>query len=323
MAAEDYPSVVSSYYTGAADLNSVQTAYDRLLYFALRPEFYFDQIADVSPSAGTKGNTVQFTLWDDLAVASAPLNESIDVGAVPLSDSVVSVTLSEYGNAVLTTAKARNGSFADVDSGAANVVGHNAGISLDTLAVNTLVAGSNVGYGGNATARNTVGPDDTLSADNVRRILARFRGLHVMPFRNGYYRAFVHPDQSFDLRTETGAAAWREPHNNVDTGEIYNGSIGYFEGFEFIEAPRSKVFADAGSSTTLTDVYAALFVGQQALAKAYSTTESAAFPQVVRGPITDKLQRFHPIGWYWLGGYGIFRQDALYRLETSSSIGAN
>jgi hypothetical protein len=39
--------------------------------------------------------------------------------------------------------------------------------------------------------------------------------------------------------------------------------------------------------------------------------------------VTDSLMRFHPVGWYWLGGYSRFREAAIRRYETASSIGAN
>jgi hypothetical protein len=46
-------------------------------------------------------------------------------------------------------------------------------------------------------------------------------------------------------------------------------------------------------------------------------------PKVVRGPVVDSLMRFNPIGWYWLGGYGRFREASLRRIDSSSSIGSN
>ena len=71
------------------------------------------------------------------------------------------------------------------------------------------------------------------------------------------------------------------------------------------------------------DVYPSLFVGRQALAKAWSSAVSGPMPQVILGAVVDKLQRFVPVGWYWLGGFGRFREDAIVRFETSSSIGVN
>lgn len=310
--------------TTTASVSYDQAAYDRMAYFSLRPELYFDAVADVQPTRqAMPGASVVFSVQTDLAVASTTINESVDVDAVSLANSQVTLTLAEYGNAVITSAKLRGVSFVELDPIVANVLGYNAGISIDTVARDILKAGTNVRYSGQATARNTVIPTDTLAANNVRRALADLRGANVATV-GGLYVAFIHPDVSYDLRGQTGAASWRDPHTYSQPGEIWNGEVGAFEGFRFIETPRAPVFADAGSSTTLTDVYRTLFVGRQALAKCYSVTDgNGAFPRVVMSPITDKLRRFVPMGWYWIGTYGIFRQESLRGVESASSIGAN
>lgn len=318
---------MSDTYTGAAALSTDQAAYDKYLYFALRNQLYFDAVADVKPTAGTdQGSSVKFTIYDDLAVASTALTESADVDAVAMSDSQVTVTPAEYGNAVLTTAKIRGTSFANVDRDAVNIVGYNAGISLDTLARDVLKAGTNVTYATGGTtdpdARNKIEPEDELTAHDVRIARVELASANVMDI-GGYYTGFIHPDVALDLREETGAASWRDPHTYSQPGEIWRGEVGVFEGIRFIEAPRAPVWADAGSSTTLTDVYGTIVVGQQALAKAYSMTESGPFPKVVIGPVTDKLKRFHPIGWYWFGQYARFREAAIRRIESASSVGTN
>lgn len=315
---------MSDAYTTTASVGLDQSAYDRLAYFALRPELYFDQVADVQPTRQSMpGAAVIFTLITELSVASTALNESVDVDAVALADSNVTLTLAEYGNAMITTAKLRGTSYIPVDPVIANVIGFNAGISQDTLARDVLKAGSNVTYANSGTARNRVIPTDTLKAVDVRRTLAQLRGANVASF-GGYYASWIHPDVSYDLRGETGAAAWRDPHTYSQPAEIWNGEVGAFEGFRFMETPRAPIFADAGSSTTLTDVYGTLFAGRQALAKAYSTTDgNGAMPRVVSGAVTDKLRRFVPLGWYWLGTYGRFREAALRRVESASTIGTN
>lgn len=316
-------------YTTTGSISTDQAMWDRAMYYSLRPEYYFDRFADVKSTnaAPDSGSSVKFTITTDLAVASTPLNESVDVDAVALSDSQVTLTLAEYGNAVVTTFRARATSFIPLDRTAANAVGENAGVSMDTVARDVLAAGTNVRYatGGTTdpTARNTVEPGDTLTAHDVRRARVDLAAASVGRF-NGFYAAVIHPDVAFDLRTETGAAAWRDPHVYSQPAEIWNGEVGAFEGFRFIESPRAPVFADAGSSTTLTDVYRTLFFGRQALAKAYSTFEGrGAMPTTVFGAVTDKLRRFQPIGWHWYGAYGIFRQAAVRAVESSSSIGGN
>jgi hypothetical protein len=40
-------------------------------------------------------------------------------------------------------------------------------------------------------------------------------------------------------------------------------------------------------------------------------------------PVVDHLRRFTGMGWYHLVGYARFREEALRRVESSSTIGTN
>jgi N4-gp56 family major capsid protein len=317
--------------TQASSLSTDQAAYDRLAYFALRSELLFDQAADVQPTnQSMPGSSVIFTIFADLAEATSTLAETTDITPVAMSDSQVTVTLAEYGNTINTTAKLRGTSFLDVDAAAANLIGYNAGDSIDKVVRDVLAGGTNVAYGGGGstdpTGRTSVAAEDIIEANDIRKQTAALRAANVATF-NGYYMGYIHPDVSYDLRRETGNASWNAPHVNVDTMNIYNGEIGTFESVRFIETPRAKVFADASNGTASTgtiDVYCTHIMGRQALAKAYSQVDgNGMVPKVVRGPVVDSLMRFNPIGWYWLGGYGRFREASLRRVESSSSIGTN
>ena len=317
--------------TTTSSLSIDQVAFDRLAYFALRSELLFDQAADVQPVAqAMPGTGVTFTIFADIAAATSTLNEVTDVTPTALSDSQVTVTLAEYGNAVVTTAKLRGTAFLDVDSAAANIIGYNAGDSIDQVVREVLAAGTNVAYstGGAspATSRVTLAVDDLLVANDIRKQVAALRGANVATF-NGSYIGFIHPDVSYDFRSATDASAWRTPANYVDPTGIYNGEIGLFESVRFIETPRAKVFTNAfnGAGAAGTgDAYSTLIMGRQALAKAFSTQDgNGAVPKIVRGNVTDILMRLQPLGWYWLGGYGRFREASLRRIESSSSIGTN
>ena len=37
----------------------------------------------------------------------------------------------------------------------------------------------------------------------------------------------------------------------------------------------------------------------------------------------DRLRRYVPLGWYWLGAYGIFRQASVLRIESASLLGSD
>ena len=285
----------------------------------------FDAAADVQPVAQSMpGSSVKFTIFSELADATSTLSETTDLTPTTMADSQVEVTLAEYGNTINTTAKLRGTSFLDVDAVAANLIGYNAGSSIDTVVANVLKAATNVIYGGGGsttpTSNATVQAEDIIEANDVRIATAQLRGSKAQTF-NGMYMGFIHPDVSYDLRRETGAASWRDPHNYVDTAQIYNGEIGAFESVRFIETPRAPLDLTGGSASTV-DLYQTIIMGRQSLAKAHSITDgNGAYPKVMRGPVVDSLMRFNPVGWYWLGGYGIFRQAAIRVLNTSSSLG--
>ena len=317
--------------TGTSALNVDQVAFEKLAYFALRPEMYFDQFADVQATNATNpGASVKFTVFADLAAATTALGEAEDVTPVAMSDAQVTVTLEEYGNATVTTAKLRASSFLPVDPVAANAVGYNAGLSIDTIARTAIQAGSNVIYatGGTdtATARIDMDTDDTITSKDIRRAVAALRGANVPTF-GGNYVGFIHPDVSYDLRGISDASGWRDSYKYTNAMPLYNGEIGMFEGVRFIESARAPLFANAynGSGAVGTgDSYGTLVMGQQALAKAVSLGgEYGSQPTIVYGTVQDLLQRFRPVGWKHFVGYAVFRQEALRRIESSSSIGAN
>jgi N4-gp56 family major capsid protein len=315
--------------TEIANLNISQTAYEKLMYFALRPELYYDSVVDVQTTDLTNpGATVKFTIIADLSAASSPLGETGTVTPVALDDSQVTVTLEEYGNAVQTSAKLRATAFTAVNPIVANVIGFNAGISIDGVARNAFQTGTNAILAGTGTSRANVLTGDTLAGNAVRRAVANLRTNNAGTF-NGMYKGFIHPDVSYDFRGATGGTNWADPHVYSDPSGIYNGVIGNFQGVQFIETSRAPLFANAsdGSGTAATgtiDVYGTLIMGRQAVAKAFSTGGGySSNPVMVDVPVTDALRRFEGMGWKHFVGYSILREDAIYRIESSSSIGAN
>jgi len=317
--------------TGTAQLLTDTAAFDRGYYNALRPRLVFDQCADVEPTNQTHpGTSVIFNIKNDPAVATTPLTELSDVTPTAGSDSNVTVTLNEYGNGDVISAKLRGTAYLNELMRAANTMGFNAGKTQDTLARDPLLAGTNVDYSGAATSRVTVAATHTLSADEVRQADVRLTDANVEDYEDGYYRAYIAAAVAYDLRKETGAAAWRDPHvqSGNRTEDIWRGALGIFEHFYWMQTPRLAAaelpsgFVNGGVGSTV-DVYPTVFMGRQALAKIYAEAISGPAPASVLAPVTDLLQRFRGVGWYWLGGYGRFREASLFRWESASSIGAN
>lgn len=378
----------------------VQKAYDRLLEFALRSEPLIRSVADKRPARQAfPGSTVVLQRYVDLAQATTPLTETTDPDAVALSTPTsVTITLQEYGNPVLVTRALELFSLADVDPAIANIVAYNLADSIDAVAMTTLGGGTNVLYGGNATATANVDAADTIDSADIRRAVAKLRANKAKARRGSYYWCGIHPEVSHDLRAESGNLGWNFVHaqSNPAVDNIWAGEIGDYEGAFFVESPRlynAKVGADqtplattavtvAGTSggftvgvassavvatraevgdkitatgmgtgakitsiassgnnviftvdvantsvvqattaivqvTPVTRVFDTILCGQQAMAEAV-----AEEPHIVIGNVTDKLMRFRPIGWYGVLGFARYREEALFRIETGSSIAA-
>ena len=287
----------------AGDAGLVQKAYDRLIEFQLRAQPLLRAVADKRPSSLTNpGETVVLQKYKDLARKTSTLQETVDVDSVGLdTPDKVLVTLEEYGNATVTTRKLNLLSLADVDPAIANILAFNMADSIDEIVKDILLDGDNVRF-----AEGGTDATGTITAADVRYVVAKLRA-NKAPYRKGsMYWSAIHPEVSHDLRAESDAAAWRAPHNYQDTGNIYAGEIGAFEGAFFVESARIE---------PVDGVYSTFFAGQQALAEVV-----AEEPHMVVGPVTDKLMRLRPMGWYGVLGHAIYRDECLYRIESDSSI---
>lgn len=316
------PSMTTGDGAGFIGGDTVKTVFNRTALLAYRAANIFRRVADVKWDTSMDpmpGNAVTFTLINALAPATSPIAEETEPSPVNIGDTQKTVTLAEYGNAVKSTKKLRVTSFLNLDMMVPAEVGSNMEESVDLVARDVLVAGTNVFYGGNATSRVTVDAADTFLAANVRRARAFLVGKNTPPPPGSMdYIAFIHPDVSYDLQGETGQQAWSAPHTyGTDTSAIYSGELGRLFGLRFVENANARNFANAGSGSTV-DVYATLVVGRQALGEAVGEAQH----MVVAGPFDD-LQRFVSVGWYGLLGFGIIRENSLVRYESASSIGAN
>lgn len=307
----------NAYTSTTAMAGLVKAAYDRYVEFALRSQPLFRNLADKRPvQQAMPGSSVVFSLYQDLAAATNTLTETVDPNAVAISDvNTVTVTLNEYGNTVLNTRKLGEFAFSDVDPAVANIVAYNMADSIDKIVVSTLVGGTNVLYAGTGnTATSGVAAGDDIDGGLIRQAVAKLRAGNAVPREGMLYACYMHPEVAHDLRSETGALSFEDIRKYTDpnVGNILNAVTGVYGGAYVVETPRAFTANDGTSSAK---VYRTIVAGQQALAEA-----TAVEPGIVIGPVVDKLMRFRPVGWYSLQGWSLYRQESIYRIESTSSI---
>ena len=296
--------------------NLVQAAYDQYVRMALRSIPVMRGLADVKPvQQAMPGSSVVFSIYSDLAQATSTLTETTDVSSIALGNpNQVTVTLNEYGSAVTTTKKLNLTSFNDVDSALADIIAYNSADSIDAVVAAVLTGGTNVIYGGNATSTNTITAADTMSVAAIRKAVTELRTAKAVPRINDLYAAYLHPRQAADLRAESGTGGFQALTQYVDRTPFVAGAVGVIEGAFVVETPRVPYAVNTNSPAV--NVYKAVIAGREALAEA-----QAQDIETIIGPEIDALRRFRTIGWYYFGGFARLREAALYRIETSSSLG--
>lgn len=293
----------------------VETALDLSCETYLKNQVMFRSLVDKKPQKQAHpGDVVTLTIQKQLAPASTPLDESTDVTPVAMpAPRRVQVTLAEYGNTVRYTNKLTKLAFTkSVASDIATEVGENMNESLDAVYRTILDAGVNKLWqhtnGSFATTDQTTNTG-VLKATGVAAATSLLKRRRAAKKAGAYYLSHIHPDVTYDLRLETGTNAWQNPHNYVDTAEIYSGELGAFHGIRFVENDRCS------QVTSGVLQYNTYVLGMQAIAEAV-----AEDPHTVVGPQVDSLKRFQPVGWYALLGAALYRQNALQIIRSSASL---
>lgn len=295
--------------------NLVVNAYDTYVRAALRSLPVMRSVADLRPVSMTNpGTTLKFAVYDNLTAATTALTETSDVTPVALGNpSQVTVTVTEYGNAVEQTEKVNLAAFSDIDTMIGDAIAYNAADTLDKLVATALTGGTVVKYGGSRTSTGTLTASDVLSTTMLRKAQTTLLEASAQPRIGDLYTLFIHPRQAFDLRAETGSGGFVDIHKYTteNVGNLLTGTIGVLEGFQVVQTTRVPSAAEGASSAT---VYKAVAVGKEALLEA-----NVYDVQTVIAPQIDILRRKSALGWKYFGGWGIFRDAAVCRLETGAS----
>lgn len=304
--------------TGTAEVDdSIVKEYEKFFLLALAAQGVADQFVSYRREIGAE--SISLPKYDQLALATTPLTEKEDIASVALSDSKVVFTPAEYGNAVTTTKLANLQTAGMSDVAAAQMVGINAGRTLNRLGLLALDASTNIIYADGGVADATITATDVMSPDLMGEVfnkLAR-ESVEGLPQAQGDYVMIAHDDVIHDLREGTAAGTWQDVHKYAIPGQILKNEVGMFKGFRVIRDNLSTLNADAGAGGTV-DVYTSYFLGFNALGKAMSQDVK----QVFSGPF-DKLGRFVNYGWHGVLKYGIVEPKAVWTVHSASSVGAN
>jgi N4-gp56 family major capsid protein len=238
------------------------------------------------PGRFVKGtNTIRYARYADLSTSTTPLVE----GSAPTDDALTIssefFTAAQYGATVAVTDLAQLDNPHDLISIAAERVAYKATRSMDNLVRNTIHSTARTAAIQGATASQTVVANAATAVAApingwlVKRLVADMLAANVQPFADGFFRLIIHPNQSFDLLTDTSTNGFIELNKYVSDLPALTNEVGRFGGCRIIVS--SDAFRAAASApttyATAGAVYNALFLAPDAYTIGDSQTLQSYF----------------------------------------------
>jgi N4-gp56 family major capsid protein len=300
--------------SGTAQVDdSIRKEFDAEFRVALAEQGAAAQFASIKKDF--EAESISLPKYDQLSLATTPLVETDDPDSEAMVDSKVIVTPKEYGKVVTTTKLASLQTAGMADRAAARLVGINAGRTDNKLAIEALDASTNVIYS-NVGGRAAITPADIMTGTLMGTAFNKLARKEALGVANGDYVMLAHDDVIHDLREATGAASWIDVHKYALPEQALRNEVGMYKGIRVVRDNLTTILADAGD--TNTDVYVSHVLGFNAFGKGTSMD----IEMRATGPY-DKLNRFVNLGWYGVFEYKIVEQEALWSIESASSVGEN
>jgi N4-gp56 family major capsid protein len=302
--------------TGSVEVDdSIRDEFDTEFRLAFAEQGAASQFATLKRDIGAK--SISLPKYEQLGLATTPLDENEDVESEAMSDSAVIITPQEYGKVVTTTKLANLQTGGMADRAAARLVGINAGRTMNKLATLALDAGTNVLIAGGHAGINLITATDTVDGSLLGKAYNKLARKNVPGLAGGDYFLIAHDDVIQDIREQSGANSWIDAHKYAMPEALLRNEVGMYKGFRVIRDNLSTINADAGAAGTV-DVYHSYALGFNALGLAVSQDVEMR----ATGPF-DKLSRFVNMGWHACWNYKVVEQDALVVIKSASSVGDN
>lgn len=297
--------------------------YQRALLERLLPELVLSKYAEKGTSIPKNaGDTCSFRRFNSLAVSTTALTEGVTPDSINANVTKVSATVKQYGAFIQTTDLLQLTGLDPVITEFSELLGEQAGLSIETITRDMLLAGTNVMYANSRTTRNAVTSTDKITALDILKIRREFvrRKVKKIALPNGKkgYLAFVHTDVATDLMQ---TQEWKDQNTYVDTKNREEGIVGQMYGVYFMEHDTAKKFAGEGSASC--DVYGTIVIGAGAFGM--PDIENGVKPKIIvkqngSSGTADPLDQRATVAWKSLFTVVRLNEDCIMRYECSATV---
>lgn len=265
----------------------------------LLPELHYMKFGEKKNIPKNKGAKTSFRRLNSLAVSTTALTEGVTPDGVDLNITSINATVQEYGNWTKISEFINLAGYDPLLTETSELMGENAGESVDTIVRDVIAAGTNVFYANAKAARNELTSADKITALDilrVRRTMKRNKVKQInLPNGGKGWVAFIHTDVATDLMQ---TPEWISQNTYVDTKNRVEGTLGKMYGIYFIEVDNGVKFDGAGADGA--DVYGTLFIGRGAYG--VPDIEGSSKPQIIvhaagSAGTADPLNQFNTVAW--------------------------
>lgn len=236
--------------------------YDRLMLSRLRKTLVVHQFGETRNLPANSGTIVQWFRRTDMAANTTALTEGTVPTAIGLSATSISAQLAQYGDFTQTSDLIQMTSIDDEIEAAVDILAYRAALTVDTLDRNVLDAGSNIQLANAKAALSAVGSTDVLTGAEVRKAARKLLSVDAKPVEGSDFVAVIHPNNAYDLQSDTATGGWNEANTYVDTNNRQNGELGRMYGVRFFLSTNVS-FTSTGTSGN-ANVYSTHFIAKGA-----------------------------------------------------------
>lgn len=229
------------------------------------------------------------------------------------------VTLVQLGDHIILSDLVLQDSPVEIVSNALGDIAMSVAAVADIYVQDVIDAGTNVIYAGAATSRVTVASTHNLTAAKIAAAVAKLRAGHAKPYDGNMMMAVAAPLALYDLRTDTSTGGWLDANKYVTPEKIFNGEVGAIAGARVVESSNIQFYTDAGVGGTV-DVYPTFVFGKNGFGVVTSGEPESIYNPLGSSGSADPLKQKASAGVKFRVGATILRQEALYRIESASSI---
>lgn len=293
-----------------------KTFYDRQLLERAQTELVHARFGQQRPIGRRSGKTIEFRKFSALAASTTPLTEGVTPAGNSLTATAITASINQYGDFIEGSDLLDLVAIDPILSETADLLGEQAGLSMDRIIREVLAAGTSVQYANNRASRVTVAAGDNLTVLEIRKAVRFLKNQKARPVADGSYIALINPSTHFDLQSD---AAWKDPHTYQDTTNIYSGEIGRLYGVRFVESTETKVFTGAGAASI--DVNATIVLGDGAygLIPLEGQNLDFTFKPIGSSGTADPLDQRWTSGWKVAFAAKILNDLAMVRIEHAAS----